>query len=173
MLTSLVKINRLTDRVTVLNFAISGSTGIQTMDAASEIPSQYRRIYSPTTRTMNVKHRGPEGLQQTADGIPVRSETLAHLLDMEQINTADLIKLNIHGSEYEVLMRSPTSVLRHFRRIAVQYHELPAETHLGKKELFEHLNRTGFRLLSASDTYRGSGLAVFEALPPSAEPKSH
>jgi hypothetical protein len=39
----------------------------------------------------------------------------------------------------------------------VQYHELPAETHLGKKELFEHLNRTGFRLLSDSDTYRGSG----------------
>jgi FkbM family methyltransferase len=168
MLHRLVKTNRLGHRVTVLNFAITGSPGMQTMDAASDIPSQYRRIYSPTTRTMNIKHRGPGGLQQTADGIPVRSETLAHLLDMEQIETADLIKLNIHGSEYEVLMFSPASALRHVRRIAVQYHELPAETHLGKKELFEHLGRSDFRLLSDSDTYRGSGLAVFEALPRSA-----
>jgi FkbM family methyltransferase len=162
-LINLVKANHLTHRVTVLNCAIAGFSGIQAMDAAPGIPSQYRRIYSPATRAVNREHRGQAGLRQTAAGIPVRTETLVHVMDIAQIASADLIKLNIHGSEYEVLMFSPPAALRHFRRIAVQYHELPAEAHVGKKQLFEHLNRTGFRLVSDEDTQRGSGLAVFAA----------
>jgi len=49
-LRNLVETNRLTDRVTILNCAVSGSSGTAAMDAASaEIPSQYKRNTSATT----------------------------------------------------------------------------------------------------------------------------
>jgi len=163
-LRNLVETNRLTDRVTILNCAVSGSSGTAAMDAASaEIPSQYKRITSATTRALNPEHRGEAAMSQATDGVPVRTETLEQILQSGRISQADLVKLNIHGSEYEVLMSTPAAVLQRFRRIAVQYHELPAEARLGKTQLFEHLGRSGFRLLSDQDTGIGSGLAVFTA----------
>jgi hypothetical protein len=54
------------------------------------------------------------------------------------------MKMNIHGSEYEVLMSGSRTTLQRFRRIAVQYHGLPAEAHVGKKDLFEHLDGPDF-----------------------------
>jgi hypothetical protein len=131
------------------------------MDSAEGISSQYRRIYSPETANLNARHRGPAGGKQGDTGVPVRTETLAQILDRTSVTVADLVKMNIHGSEYEVLMSTDPSVLHRCRQIAVQYHELPAERRLGKKQLFEHLERLGFSLMADDDTHRGSGLAVF------------
>jgi len=130
------------------------------MDSAEGIPSQYRRIYSPETATLNARHRGLAGAEHGKAGVPVRTETLAQVIDRAGVTVADLLKLNIHGSEYEVLMSADPRVLRRFRTIAVQYHELPAEKRLGKEQLFEHLNQLGFGLMADADTQRGSGLAV-------------
>jgi FkbM family methyltransferase len=157
-LSQLVKANRLDERVIIVNCAISGSSGVAAMDAASGIPSQYKRIHSEATRALNPKYRGPAAIAQPEGGVPVRAETLQEVLDDVKGAPADLLKMNIHGSEYEVLMSAP---LHEFRRIAVQYHDLPAEARIGKKDLFEHLERAGFRLVSDEDTGRGSGLAVF------------
>jgi FkbM family methyltransferase len=162
-LRDLVETNRLTDRVTILNCAVSRASGTAAMDAASEIPSQYKRITSDATRALNLKYRGDTALRQATEGVPVRTETLQQVLESVKVTGADLVKLNIHGSEYEVLMFTPPIVLRAFRRIAVQYHELPAEARVGKNQLFEHLDRAGFRLVSDEDPGRGSGLAVFTA----------
>ena len=157
-----VQTNRLTDRVTILNCAISGTSGTAAMDAASaEIPSQYKRIHSETTKALNTQHRGEGALQQSEGGVAVRTDTLQQLLETIQASRVDSMKMNIHGSEYEVLMGTPPAVLRSFRRIAVQYHQLPAESGVGKEQLFEHMDRVGFRLVSDRDTRRGSGLAVF------------
>jgi FkbM family methyltransferase len=160
-LSDLVNTNRLGGRVTILNWAISGSSGIAAMDAASGIPSQYKRIYSEATRALNPRHRGKAALAQPDAGVAVRAETLDEILKTLKGAPADLVKMNIHGSEYEVLMSSPPSTLQQFHRIVVQYHDLPAEVGIGKRDLFEHLERNGFRLVSDEDTGRGSGLAVF------------
>ena len=162
-LRNLVETNRLTDRVTILNCAVSRASGTAEMDAASEIPSQYKRIDSDTTRALNLKYRGDAALQQATEGVPVRTETLQQVLDSAKVARADLVKLNIHGSEYEVLMSTPPTTLQAFRRIAVQYHQLPARAGVGKNELFQHLDRAGFQLIADEDTRRGSGLAVFTA----------
>jgi hypothetical protein len=45
-----VRTNRLAERVTIVNCAISGSAGVAAMDAASGIPSQYKRIHSEATK---------------------------------------------------------------------------------------------------------------------------
>ena len=161
-LLGLIDRNGLRGRVTVLDNAVTGASGAGVMDSAVGIPSQYRRIYSPTTTRLNAQHRGPAGMLESADGEPVRTGTLSEALDSANISVADLVKMNIHGSEYEVLMSMPASSLRRCKRIAVQYHELPAELRLGKRELFEHLRKAGFRLISERDTRGGSGLALFD-----------
>jgi FkbM family methyltransferase len=162
-LEELVETNHLRDRVTILNCAVTGTAGERTMESAKGMPSQYRRIYSPETATLNASHRGPAGAKQDDNGVPVRSETLAHVLDHARVTIVDLVKMNIHGSEYDVLLHTDPGVLQHCRQIAVQYHELPPEMRLGKEQIFEHLKRLGFNLITDDDTHRGSGLAVFAA----------
>jgi len=162
-LMELVDRNRLGDRVTVLNCAVAGSSGVGAMDCAPQMPSQYRRVYSSTTVGLNANHRGDAGNAQPGDGVIVRTVTLAQALDSAKVTNADFVKMNIHGSEYEVLMSTPASALRRLKRIAVQYHDLSAEAKIGKNELFEHLRGIGFRLESDRDTRRGAGLAVFTA----------
>lgn len=160
-LKQLVEANHLQDRVTILNCAVTGTAGEKTMDSAEGIPSQYRRIYSPETATLNASHRGPAGAKQDNHGVPVQAETLARVLDLAGLTTVDMVKINIHGSEYDVLLGSDPEVLQRCRRIAVQHHEMPAAMRLGKKQIVERLSQLGFSLIIDDDTYRGSGLALF------------
>jgi hypothetical protein len=129
------------------------------MDSAEGIPSVYRRIHSEGTAALNSRHRGVAALDQLA-GIPVQKRTLAEIFELIDASYVDLMKMNIHGSEYAVLLNTPTNVLLHFRRIAVQYHELPAAANIGKTQLFSNLGKSGFHLISDQDTGKGSGLAV-------------
>jgi FkbM family methyltransferase len=160
-LEELIVTNGLRGRTTLLNCAISGKAGGgQTMDSADGIPSQYRRIHSATTATLNAEHRGPAGTLPEEHGVPIRTETLGDVLDQAGITAADLVKMNIHGSEYEVLLGTEADVLRRCRQIAVQYHSMPPEMGLGKQKIFERLEQLGFRLVLDDDTHRGSGRAV-------------
>jgi FkbM family methyltransferase len=161
-LAALVGSNGLGGRVAVLDCALAGSSGMGTMDEVDGIPSQYRRIYSEATRTLNAEHRGTAGLAESTDGIAVRKITMAEMFDEAKVESVDFIKMNIHGSEYEVLLSTPAQVLRRCARIAVQYHEMPAASGLTKHSIFEHLGRSGFVLTSDHDTGRGAGRAIFE-----------
>jgi len=159
-----VEDNRLAYRVIVLNCAVAEETGWGEMDSAEGIPSQYRRIYCEVTATLNVKHRGIAALDKVP-GVPVENRTLADILELANADNVDLMKMNIHGSEYAVLMKTPARVLQRFGRIAVQYHELPAAVKMGKTQLFSYLGKCGFRLVCDKDTRRGAGLAVL-SIPP-------
>lgn len=156
--------NRLVERVTVLDCALAAETGRGEMDSAKGIPSQYRRIHSEETATLNAKHRG-SAARDELPGVPVETRTLADILELATADNIDLMKMNIHGIEYAVLMKTAAGVLQRFKRIAVQYHELPAAANMGKAQLFSYLGRSGFRLVSDRDTRGGSGLAVLSADP--------
>ena len=149
--------NRLLDRVVVVNCAIAAERGGGEMDAANGIPSQYRRIDNAATATLNTKHRGVAALENIP-GVVVEQKTLSDILDHVD-GDVDLVKMNIHGSEYSVLMNS-ASVLRRVHRITVQYHEFPAAANLGKAQLFSYLEKAGLRVVVDRDTHRGAGLAV-------------
>jgi FkbM family methyltransferase len=152
--------NGLSERVTILNCAVSSRAGEKKMDSAEGIPSQYRRIHSPETATLNAEHRGPAGALADENGVPIRAETLRYVLDQSGVSAVDLVKMNIHGSEYEVLLGTDAAVLQRCCQIAVQYHEMPTETKLGKEKIFERLKQLGFSLVLDDDTHRGSGRAV-------------
>jgi FkbM family methyltransferase len=158
-LQSLVERNHLQGRVTILDCALAACSATGSMDTAAEVPSQYRRIYSEDTKGMNSNHRND--VEQAEDGISVRMETLDRIFDSTQVSAADLVKLNIHGSEYEVLMSAAPETLERCKTIAVQYHDLPASCHVNKQDLFQHMAHSGFDLISDDDTHRGSGMASF------------
>jgi FkbM family methyltransferase len=154
-----VEDNHLAHRVTLLNCAVAETTGWGEMDSVDSIPSQYRRIHCETTAALNLNHRGIAALNK-ASGVPVENRTLAEILKMANADNVDLMKMNIHGSEYAVLMNTPERVLQRLGRIAVQYHELPAAAKMGKSQLFSYLDKCGFRLVHDKDTGKGAGLAV-------------
>lgn len=155
-----VETNHLKHRVTIVNCAVTGKAGGATMDSAKRIPSQYRRIHAPETATLNAAHRGSAGAQHDQDGVSVRTQTLEEVLDQCGVGTADFVKMNIHGSEYDVLLSTGADVLKRCRTIAVQYHTLPKEMKTGKQEIFDHLKGSGFGLLFDNDTHRGTGCAL-------------
>jgi FkbM family methyltransferase len=166
-LMELVESNGIEHTVAILDCALAGSSGTGAMDEAAGIPSQYRRIYSDTTKTLNLAHRGSAGLAQSESGIPVRKVTMEEMLDEANIASADLVKMNIHGNEYEVLLSTPAAVLTRCTRIALQYHEMPAEANLGKCDIFEHMGKAGFEVAVDEDTGRGVGRAILQLkLPP-------
>jgi FkbM family methyltransferase len=162
-LKELIRTNHLEHRVRMLNCALASSAGAAAMDARPSVPSQYRAVSSALTQRLNLEYKG--SAPAAADDVPVRTMTLSQLLTDEGLTSADLVKMNIHGNEYEVLLSTPPDVLRRFQRITVQYHSLPTDLRLGKEQLFEYLGRAGFELAFDSDTQRGAGLAVFTVSP--------
>ncbi len=153
--------NHLEHRVTVLDCALAAEPGHAEMDSAEGIPSVYRRMQSGIAATLDLNPRHRRIDPGAANpGVPVPKRTLGEVLEIANVERVDLMKMNIHGSEHEVLLGAPPEVMRRIRQIAVQYHELPAASGMGKGKLFTHLTELGFHLVSDRDTHRGSGLAV-------------
>jgi FkbM family methyltransferase len=153
--------NAINQRVTVLNYAVALERGSAEMDSAEGIPSVYRRIQSEAAASLNLNpgHRRIDATSANP-GVPILKRTLADVMEAARVEEVDLMKMNIHGSEYEVLIGTPPSVIRRIRKIAVQYHEGPVSSGMVKERLFTHLGELGFRLTSDRDTRRGAGLAV-------------
>lgn len=152
--------NDIEQRVMVLNCAVALEPGTAEMDSAEEIPAVYRRIQSEAAATLNLNQGHRRIDEKSANpGVPVQKRTLRDVLEAANVEHVDLMKMNIHGSEYEVLLGTPPSVMRHIRKIAVQYHEGPPSSGMIKGRLFAHLGELGFRLVADRDTRRGSGLA--------------
>lgn len=63
-------------------------------------------------------------------------------LDEQQV---DLLKMDIEGSEYEVLLAASTRDLDRVTRINLEYHAKPGFT---KRDILEHLARCGFHIVS-------------------------
>jgi FkbM family methyltransferase len=113
-------------RVKCLNFAATGTGGSRVMPDA-EVPSQRRALASSTN--------GKSGTE-------VQGKTLVALLDENNLPQVDLLKMDIEGSEYEVLLSTPPTVLARIRRIAMEYHGDCAP--YSKRQLFDYLQRAGF-----------------------------
>ena len=96
---------------------------------------------------------------QTGDttGLEVHTTTLAHFLTESRLNEIDFMKMDIEGSEHEVIMSTEPEVLRHIRRIALEYH--PNQP---KRPLLDYIQAAGFRLIDDLPVGTDSGVASFE-----------
>ena len=121
-----IRDHHLEGRVTCLNFAATGTAGARVMPDAA-VPSQRRSVSSST---------------KAKSGTEVQGKTLANLLDENDLSQVDLLKMDIEGSEYEVLLSTPQNVLARIRRIAMEYHG-DCDPY-SKQQLFDYLQQAGF-----------------------------
>ena len=106
-----------------------------------------------------VRSETPDPNEQT---ITVHCIDLAECLRLHGLDDLDLLKMDIEGSEWEVLLSTPPDVLARIRHIQLEYHEVNARFGYTPDMLFKHLAGAGHRLKSHhEDTYR-TGLAYFE-----------
>lgn len=92
--------------------------------------------------------------------IPTRS--LSSLVNQYKAPELDLLKLDIEGSEYDVLMRSPNNVLRSFKQISVEFHPHNAKTYSDVAKIKHTIERVidlGFQGIKCS--LRGYGDFLF------------
>ena len=59
--------------------------------------------------------------EDSMDGIAVPAQTLLQVMDRVG-GTVDLVKMDIEGSEYEVLLNTAPKQLKRIRRMVLEYH---------------------------------------------------
>jgi len=143
-----LQINQLGSRVESVQLALAAQSGERLMPVAAE--SQRRSLIAADLET---------------DGervVKVPSITIAELMDRYKLKQIDLLKMDIEGSEWEVLHSTPVSVLRSIRRIQFEYHEVHARLGYAKDTLFEYLRSAGYRLTHCEEDAHGTGIAIVE-----------
>jgi FkbM family methyltransferase len=128
-------------RITCLNCAITGERGVRLMRNDS-LPSQQRALVAAGGNT---------------SGSMVEGKTLSSLLTEHDLTQVDLLKMDIEGAEYEVLLSISPEVLRTIRRIALEYHGDCAPH--SKQQIFTRLHEAGFRVTWDVQDRLGYGLA--------------
>jgi len=105
-----VKLNLLTDKIDVYNMAMWESSGT------------IKIYYEPRlTLGSSIVTAPSESSQQ------VMSITIHDLLDKYIKDECDLMKIDIEGAEYEVILNSDLKDLKRIRRVFVEYHKRPDE----------------------------------------------
>ncbi len=145
-LSKLVRENGLSHRVICSNFALTGSAGTYLMHCTSHF-SQRRRIFS---------EQHPHLPSLRVPGI-----TLETWMNDANINELDLMKMDIEGSEYDVLLSATIEVLRRIRRLIVEYHPMNGSGQT-KHALCDHLRKASFELIS--DVHNDEGYGVLQAV---------
>ena len=123
-----VRANGFDARVTCHRVALSSSDGVSAMSAAAEA-SQMFHLASGTA----------------GSGVSVTTTTLAALLGSIDVPAIDLLKMDIEGSEYDVLLTTPPDVLKRIRRVDLEFHKAPSPERT-PQTLVRHLASAGFRL---------------------------
>lgn len=137
--------HQLETRVSCLNYAATGANGARIM-ANVPGPSQ-RRSLAVAASAMS--------------GTAVSGKTLEAILRENNLSRVDLMKIDIEGSEYEVLLSTPPEVLKRITRIALEYHGDSAP--YSKQQLFNHIFSAGFTV--AWDVCDPLGYGVAEIVP--------
>lgn len=143
-----IELNCLQERVRTLRVALGVESGTRLMGGGSD---------SPTRRLIQADSESGD-----REAAKVRCISLADLFEREQLSCVDLLKMDIEGSEWEVLLNAPARVLESIHHIQLEYHELPAHLGYSPKKLFAHLESTGHILVSCHYDQGGAGIAMFE-----------
>jgi FkbM family methyltransferase len=133
--------NGLTHRVRCLNQGLAGQETLRLM-RVGQSRSQVQRLLPPDSDEIA--------------GVAVKTATLESVLrDLRQV---DLVKMDIEGGEYEVLLGSSPETLGKIRRLILEYH--PDEG--SARELLSALQRSGFQLKRDVRNAKGYGLATLD-----------
>lgn len=127
-------------KIKIEPYALSGTSGDRPMDL-SEGPSQSRGVLA-------------EG--DSRPSVRVHSVSLFDFFKRENLQRIDFMKMDIEGSEHDVLLNTSPEVLGQIQELALEYHP----TH-SKEPLFDKLSNSGFKLHQDHIAGPNSGVAHF------------
>jgi FkbM family methyltransferase len=143
-----IRDNGLADRVRCVQVGLAAAPGERLIRTAGDSPNR-QVVLSETSDSPN-------------ETIAIQCVDLVACLRQHGLEDLDLLKMDIEGSEWEVLLATPPEVLSRIRHIQLEYHEVNARFRYTPEMLFKHLAGAGHRLKAHhEDTYR-TGLAYFE-----------
>lgn len=140
--------NHLEDRIQTVQIALAAQTGERLMVTDAESP---RRSLVPADQNPIAR-----------SAVRVRCVSLADLFDQYRLTSVDLLKMDIEGSEWEVLLSTPASVLRSIRHIRLEYHEVHARFGYSPEKLFAHLGSAGHVITHLQQDRHRTGLVALE-----------
>jgi FkbM family methyltransferase len=145
-LSRLIRDNHLENRVKTLRCALGSSEGVRMMLKAGPAPSARKQVFH---------------VRPGQAGFEIPTTTLSQIVRKVDAEI-DLLKMDIEGGEYEVILNTPHDDLRRIRRILLEYHGdvKPYTT----EALFEHLSQAGFRFQSRVEDENKVGLVEMERL---------
>lgn len=144
-----IKENGLQPRIRPIQCGLAGITEERLMRGGAESPNN------------SVVLRGMEGSATCT--IPVACVTLADLMKNEALEKVDLLKMDIEGSEWEVILSTSEATLRKIRNIILEYHEVNARYGYTLAQLVTHLSSAGHRLIYQEENTERTGLAFFQS----------
>jgi FkbM family methyltransferase len=142
-----LQLNHLEDRVEAVNCALSGRSGTVRMDASPGLPSHARSV-------VGTGHRGPS--------TEVTAKTLEQILEEHGCESVDLLKMDVEGSELDIVLSTPDLVLRRIRRILMEYHSLRGlDADAVGEQISQRLEQSGFIRSWVQPNTKNSKLAEF------------
>lgn len=140
--------NGLTDRVTAMNYAVTGTSGTRFV-ARENVPAGQKRLLS-------------DSCDHASADIEVPCCTLESILERFGLDRIDMAKVDIEGSEYEVLLATPPATLRRISRLDLEVHNNTTAKGYKPDVLFQHLKTGGLVLSSLETDAKGFSQARFE-----------
>ena len=130
-----IKLNRLQDKITLLNEGCSGKEGI------IKIEEKY-------------KNMGNTALKEFNKGKEIKLTTLGEIIKRFNLNSDSVIKIDCEGCEYAVLLKAKEADLRRFKQMQIEYHK-------GYLNLKKKLEKAGF---SVTKTISNTSLGLIYAI---------
>jgi len=122
-----VALNRLKN-VQLFNMAVSDTTGKKILYVSLSNTGAHSLFPDPGKRKVEVK-----------------TTTLDKVISENKLGEIDLLKIDVEGSEYEIILKAPDKTLKRIRRIIMEYHDHIVS---GMKHtmIMERLKRVGFEV---------------------------
>jgi FkbM family methyltransferase len=150
-LLSNIHANRMEHRIFPLRLGLAAEAGIRRIRMCAESP------------TRGILLQGSPQLTDQ-ETVAIQCLSLSDLFAQERLGEVDLLKMDIEGSEWEVLLSTPPSVLRNIRHIELEYHEINAHYGYTPQNLFAHLAQAGLKLTRQEEDIHHTGIASFSRI---------
>ena len=97
---------------------------VECVNKAIAAASGERRLTVTPIPTRSSLYGGPPN-QPVAESIPIRTLSLASILDTYGLSRIDFLKMDCEGAEYEILLSASQDVMDRISSISMEYHPAP------------------------------------------------
>lgn len=143
VLTHNIAANHVEARITPLAFALSAKDGFSPFYLGIDL----------------LKHSLLTTVSEKQDTVLVETRSLVSFMDAYNLAHIDMLKMNCEGSEYNILMNTPTPYLQRIQHLRLEYHTLKDHN---IDMLKEYLEKQGFKCVRLKRYHVRHGIAWFE-----------